>query len=331
MVGARSALMLVRKIEEIRLSLWVEKEMQARFGSKRRAKEEILARYASFIHMGNNQYGIAAASEYYFSRSLATFTVDDADKAALLAGIGKAPHTYAPSAKETNRVLRRRNQTLELMAKNGFISRDTLREAEQRLISIVSQRKDKMLQAPAVLKSVFEELNCYNAGLTPEDLRDGRIQVYSTVDIRLQQIVNEALERGLELYEKRHPSAKGLTQGSVVVLRNRDAGILAEAGGRQFYEGRPASYSDFNRVTSSLRQPGSAMKPIVYLAAFCQGSFDLDTMVADQPISVPDGGEQTTKRISNYDGQFERHDPPPEGAGGIQKYSRDLDHRANWD
>ena len=83
--------MLVRKLEEIRLSLWVEKEMQERFGSKRRAKEEILARYASFIYMGNGQYGFAAAAEYYFGRPLATFTADDADKAALLAGIAKSP------------------------------------------------------------------------------------------------------------------------------------------------------------------------------------------------------------------------------------------------
>ncbi|MBE0604599.1 MAG: hypothetical protein IH611_13365, partial [Deltaproteobacteria bacterium] len=61
------------------------------------------------------------------------------------------------------------------------------------------------------------------------------------------------------------------------VLRNRDASVLAETGGRQFYAGRPALYGDFNRVTKSLRQPGSAMKPIVYLAAFRQGIFALDT------------------------------------------------------
>ena len=64
---------------------------------------------------------------------------------------------------------------------------------------------------------------------------------------------------------------KGLIQGSVVVLRNRDASILAETGGRQFYQDRSAAYSDFNRVTKSLRQPGSTMKPMVYLAAFRQG------------------------------------------------------------
>ncbi|HEY2922266.1 MAG TPA: biosynthetic peptidoglycan transglycosylase, partial [Candidatus Binatia bacterium] len=95
-IGRRSVNMLVRKLEEIRLSLWVEKEMQERFGSKRRAKEEILARYVSFIYMGRGQYGFATAAEYYFGRPLTTFTVDDADKAALLAGIAKSPLYYAP-------------------------------------------------------------------------------------------------------------------------------------------------------------------------------------------------------------------------------------------
>lgn len=303
-IGPRSVNKLFRKLQEMRLALWVEEEMQKRFGSKRRAKEEILARYASFVYMGNGQYGIARAAEYYLGQPIATFTVDDADKAALLAGIAKSPRYYAPSAKETGRVLRRRNQTLRLMARNGFISRDKLKEAGQRPIQVVSRHKYKAFQAPAVVENVFEELKdrCY--GFSSDDLLHGRIQVYSTVDARVQQIVNEALEHGLDLYEKRHPSAKGLIQGSVVVLRNRDAGILAETGGRQFYEGRTTSYSDFNRVTKSLRQNGSAMKPIVYLAAFRQGTFNLDTMVPDQPISITDGEKQTVKWISNYDGQF---------------------------
>ena len=303
-IGPRSVNMLVRKLEEIRLSLWIEKEMQNRFGSKRNAKEEILARYASFIYMGNSQYGFATAAEYYFGRSLSTFTADDADKAALLAGIAKSPRDYAPSAKETERVLRRRNQTLALMAANGFISRDSVSSAEQRPIQVIARRKDKMLQAPAVLGTILQELKGRGADLTVENLFRGRIQVYSTVDARVQQITNQALERGLELYEQRHPSAKGLIQGAVVVLKNRDASILAETGGRQFYQDRSAVYSDFNRVTKSLRQPGSTMKPLVYLAAFRQGGFNLETVVPDEPIGVPDGEKQGTKWISNYDEQF---------------------------
>jgi penicillin-binding protein 1A len=87
-------------------------------------------------------------------------------------------------------------------------------------------------------------------------------------------------------------------------LTNRDGSILAEVGGRQMYQGRPTSYSDFNRVTESLRQPGSAMKPIVYLAAFRHGDFSLDTLVPDEPISVPDGRAGSRKWIANYDGSF---------------------------
>jgi penicillin-binding protein 1A len=301
-IGTRSANMWFRKMEEIRLSLWIEKEMEKRFGSKRRAKEEILARYASFIYMGEGQYGFARAAEYYFGRPLATFTVDDADKAALLAGIAKSPLTYAPSAARTDRVLRRRNQTLALMAANGFISRDKVTGAARHPILVVGRNKDKMLQSAAVVENVLQEIKDRRVDVGVEDLLRGRIQVHSTVDARVQRIMNEALERGLELYEKRHPSAQGVIQGSVVVLRNHDASILAETGGRRFYKARSASYSDFNRVTESLRQPGSAMKPMVYLAAFQQGAFSLRTMVPDEPISVPDGAG--VKWISNYDGEF---------------------------
>ena len=253
--------------------------------------------------MGNNQYGLQQQHIMpYSNRSLTTFTVLRRQGSAAGRHRKVAPPLRAQC--EGNRAgLRRRDTNAGATVRNGSISRDKSKEAERRPIPEVARPEDKVLQTAAVAENVFEELRgC--VGLTSEDLRHGRIQVYSTVDARVQQIVNEALEHGLELYEKRHPSARGLTQGSVVVLRNRDAGILAETGGRQFYEGRSTSYSDFNRVTKSLRQAGSAMKPIVYLAAFRQGTFDLDTMVPDQPISVPDGGKQTTKWISNYDDRF---------------------------
>ena len=303
-VGARTVNMLVRKLEEIRLSLWIEGEMEARFGSKRRAKEEILARYASLIYMGNGQYGFARGAEYYFGRPLSTFTADDADKAALLAGTVKSARYYAPNASQTQRVLQRRNRILALMVANGVISPDRAAGARQRPIETVTPGKAKATVASAVVEDVLEEIKSRRADLGIQDLMQGRIQVYSTVDARLQQIANQALEHGLLLYEKRHPSASGVIQGSVVVLKNRDASILAETGGRQSYKGRSSAYSDFNRVTESLRQPGSAMKPFVYLAAFRQGTFNLDTVVPDEPISVANGADQDAKWISNYDGQF---------------------------
>jgi penicillin-binding protein 1A len=303
-VGARTVNMLFRKLEEIRLSLWLEEEMRARFGSKRRAKEEILARYASLIYMGNGQYGFARGAEYYFGQPLATFTAGDADKAALLAGTAKSARYYAPNASQTRRVLERRNRILALMAARGFISPDQARGASRRPIETVAQHKEKAIVASAVVDNVLDELKGGHADLTEKDLLQGHIQVYTTVNAQVQQIANQALEHGLLLYEKRHPRASGLVQGSVVVLRNRDASIVAETGGRQFYKDRSSAYSDFNRVTKSLRQPGSAMKPIVYLAAFQKGTFNLDTTVPDEPISVSIGEDQDAKWISNYDGQF---------------------------
>jgi penicillin-binding protein 1A len=91
----------------------------------------------------------------------------------------------------------------------------------------------------------------------------------------------------------------------VVVLRNSDSAIIAETGGRQLYKGHTNTYSDYNRVTQSKRQPGSAMKPILYLAAFRQGALDLDTLVPDEPISVVTSRDRPEKWIANYDHQFE--------------------------
>jgi penicillin-binding protein 1A len=303
-LGARSVNMLARKREEMRLSFWLEREMRNEFGSKQRAKEEILARYAAFVYMGHGQYGFAMAAEYYFGRRLATFTIDDADKAAMLAGIAKSPRDYAPSAKDKALVLHRRNQTLMLMRENRFLSPEATAHAMARSLDVVRRDSPASLQAPSVVEHVLEELTARHADLSVEDLLQGRIQVYATADARVQHIVNDALEHGLARYEERHPRTRGLIQGSVVVLHNRDGRILAEAGGRRVFNGRSASYSDYNRVTKSLRQPGSAMKPMVYLAAFRSGDFTLETMVPDEPISVPNGDETAVKWISNYDGRF---------------------------
>jgi penicillin-binding protein 1A len=227
-LGVPATNKLLRKLEEVRLALWLEEEMCRRYGTKERAKREIFARSASFHYVANGGYGLAAGSLYYFGKALASYTVADAGKAALLAGIGKSPRDYAP-VPGNPRSLRRRKTA-----------------------------------APAAIEHVFAELNQKGGlGFGSDDLFQGRVSIHSTVDERVQAIVNEALENGLALYEERHPWAKRLIQGSVVVLRNADAAILAEVGGRQVYEDRDARYSDLNRVTGSLRQPGSAWKPLV--------------------------------------------------------------------
>ena len=201
------------------------------------------------------------------------------------------------------RPLGRRNTILSLMARNGFIPEAVAARCRAEPIRL-SARSLVKTEAPAAIENALEELTRHGGGrFTVEDLLQGRISVHSTVDGRAQSIVNEALEHGLARYEQRHRRSKGLVQGSVVVLRNGDAAILAESGGRRVFKDRSTLYSDLNRVTGSLRPPGSAWTPMVYLAAFRRG-LDLASPVPDAPIGVPAGGDGTGKWIENYDHRF---------------------------
>jgi penicillin-binding protein 1A len=301
-IGVPATNKLLRKFEEIRLSLWLEEEMRRHYGSREAAKREIFSRYASFIYLGNGRYGFAAASSFYFDKPLASYTHEDAAEAALLAGISKSPRDYSPLPGGP-RPLRRRNQILDLMARNGYIPASLAARAQAVPVHVVDRSPVKT-HAPAAVENVLEELKRHGGDrFGVMDLFRGQIAVHTTVDQQVQLIVNEALEHGLAQYEKRHRAAKGLIQGSVVVLRNADGAILAESGGRQVYKDRYTRYCDYNRVTGSLRQPGSAIKPIVYLAAFREG-LSLDSLVPDAPIGVPMGANRGTKWISNYDNQF---------------------------
>lgn len=301
-LGVPTTNKLLRKLEEVRLALWLEEEMRRRYGSQEQAKREIFARSANLNYLGNGRYGLAAGSEYYFGKSLSSYTAEDAGKAALLAGITKSPRDYSPVPGDPQ-PLRRRNEILALMARNGYISEGLAKRCQAEPVLVVTASPVKT-HAPAAINTVLDEVKQKGAGrFGVEDLFQGRISVRSTVDDRVQTIVNEALEKGLALYEKRHLEAKGLIQGSVVVLRNADGAILAVAGGRQLGKGRYTRYTDYNRATGSLRQPGSVWKPLVYLAAFRQ-AMNLDSMVPDGPIGIPVGTNRPVKWIANYDKQF---------------------------
>jgi penicillin-binding protein 1A len=305
--GVPSTNRLVRKVEEARLALWLEEEMTRRFG-KQRAKEEILARYASFVYLGEGRYGFAAASAFYFGRPISDLHPGRVAEAALLAGITKSPAEYAPRPGHLSRPRARRDQVLALMAENGWFPPDAAERAQAVPVAVVPRAEVKTA-APSVIQAVFEELAAPDLprGLVPE-LVSGHIRVETTVDAGVQRIVNEALEAGLLAYEKRRPRGRGIVQGSVVVLRNSDAAVLAEAGGRASVRDRPTRYSDLNRVRQSLRQPGSALKPFVYLAGLRQRHFGLGTYVPDEPIGIetPQGA---TKWIANYDGVYKGYIP----------------------
>jgi membrane peptidoglycan carboxypeptidase len=194
------------------------------------------------------------------------------------------------------------------MARNGYIAEDLARRCQAEPIGVVRPALAKT-EAPAAVDHVLDEIRRHGGGLfTVEDLFQGRIRVRATVDQRVQRSSTRPWRTGSPATRSGTPRARGLVQGSVVVLANADAAILAEAGGRQLYNLRSSRYSDYNRVTRSLRQPGSVMKPLVYLAAFRSG-LTLDATVADEPIAVPLGSAEGVKWIANYDARFKGRIP----------------------
>lgn len=304
-IGAPATNKLRRKLEEVRLALWIERELVSQLGSKELAKAEILRRYAASIYLGDGRYGFAAASEHYLGRPLSSFDRKDMAEAALLAGIPKWPSRYSPSEENRTRSLRRRNHILTLMEERGYLNEVERVRCAAQPVPVPSAPDAIAVSGPSsVVHGVLAAMK--DAGdprVHALALFEGRIRVRSSVDARIQQLLVKSLEDGLKAYEARHPGSRGVVQGSAVVLGNSDARILAMAGGRQVFMDKAATSSDLNRATESRRQPGSAMKPLAYLAAFRHGA-GLDTEILDAPIAVPMGSGRPPKWINNYDGKF---------------------------
>ena len=233
-VGTRAANKARRKLEEIRLSLWLEDALARKLGSRLRAKEEILRRYAMYVYLGEGRYGFAAASEHYFGRPLASLGDDDADVAAVLAGIPKSPTAYSPSERNRAKVLRRRNLILHLMEHNGFLGGNERARLEWAPVPTrPAQEPSVRPDSAAAVSYVLDSLGTLeDPTLTSGAVFDGQIRLQSTIDSRLQKVVADALENGLRAYEERHPAERGRVQGSAVVLANSDARVLALVGGR---------------------------------------------------------------------------------------------------
>ena len=233
-IGVPGANKLLLKIETIRLSLWIEGEMRKQYGSKRRAKEELFARYASFVYLGNGRYGFAAASEYYFHKPIETFTLDDADKAATLAGITKSPAEYAPTVEDLQKPTHRRNQILNLMVGNHFLPAQVAQRLMLAPVNVATHTVEAV-EAPAAVETTLEELSRFAAGLGSEigieQLLGGHIQVYSTVDHRIQHIVNVALANGRVQTRTHHPVGESPTEAKRLKPRSLGGAVARKQDG----------------------------------------------------------------------------------------------------
>lgn len=244
---------LERKIKEAFLALWLEANL---------SKKEILSLYLDRAYMGGGTFGAAAASQFYFGK---TITEVNLAEAAMLAGLFKAPAKYAPHV-NLPAARARANEVLTNMVQGGIMTEGQVLAARRNPASVID--RDEADAPDFFLDWAFEEVQRIGARLPQHTL-----VVRTTIDTGLQAAAEAAVESSLREYGEGYR----VKQGSLVMIENGGA-VRAMVGGRDYGE------SQFNRATRALRQPGSSFKIYTYSLAMENG-YTPETMVTDAPIS----------------------------------------------
>jgi penicillin-binding protein 1B len=282
----------VRKLREAWLAALVE---------SRYSKERILEAYLNEIYLGQRGpiaiRGIGAATRAYFGKEVHQLTTGEA---ALLAAIIRGPNVYSPAV-DPARARDRRNLVLGRMRELGTISQaeyDRARRAPVRVKSLVSPGQS----APYFVDHVRQELE---QRFGPEVSRVRGVRIMTTLDLSLQRFAETAAVRGLDRIETNQPRLRRRDparrlQVVLVAVEPATGEIRALVGGRDYIT------SQFNRATLARRQPGSAFKPFVYLAALRARDgaprFTAASRVDDSPITLTAGGQPWSPR--NYEDRY---------------------------
>ena len=281
-----------RKLKEAAMSLLVE----ARY-----PKPAILEAYLNEIYLGQRGptsiHGVGEASLFYFGKPVRSLQLEDA---ALLAGLISSPGDHSPFA-HPDESLARRNLVLQLMLEQGRIDAAAHAAARAAPLSIATRTTE-----PRETRYFLDALRSQLPNLYDEEALEGDgLRIYSTLDLRLQQIATQALREGLQQLEKKHPklagSSKARLQGCLVVLRPQTGEVLALVGGRDYGE------SQFDRCLQSRRSAGSAFKPFVYIAGLeaARGAAPVITLAStldDAPLSIKTASGKWSP--ANYDHKF---------------------------
>ena len=261
-----------RKIKEVPYSMAMELKY---------SKNDILTIYFNRAYLGAGARGFEAAAQRYFGKSAANVTPAEA---AMLAGLLKAPSTYAPTG-NMERARNRAAVVIGLMEEQGYLTRAEADEARAHPAELSQAAKQK--SGGFFADWVMETTPDYLARDTTED-----VIIETTLDQKMQAQAEEALKWVFDNKVK----AGSNVQAAIVVM-SADGAVRAMVGGRDLPQA-----GDFNRATQALRQTGSAFKPFIYATAMDLGYSPLD-YVDDSPwsIYVPGSGEYAPK---NYDGKF---------------------------
>lgn len=262
---------LKRKIQEAVLALQIEHQY---------SKSEILEMYLNHIYFGQGAYGVEAAAEVYFGKNVEDLNLAEC---AMLAGIPKSPNYFSPAtnfkaAKERQAIV------LDQMVKYGYIDATTAAQARNTEIKIVSNKNKPHTEAAYFVDYVTQLLiDKYGADAV---YKDG-LKIYTTIDLKMQH----AAEKAMEQLPTNRTDSNGIKQpqGALIAIDPHTGYIKAMVGGR--------GNDQFNRAVMAERQPGSAFKPFVYLAAIENG-MTTSTLVDDSPVNYSGWSPK------NYDGQF---------------------------
>ncbi|HEU4724881.1 MAG TPA: PBP1A family penicillin-binding protein [Candidatus Eisenbacteria bacterium] len=288
-----------RKIKEAVLAVRIEQTY---------TKDEILEMYLNQIYFGEGAYGLDAAAKVFFGKMVGDLTLPEC---ALIAGLPRNPRDYSPR-REPERALKRRNLVLASMLDNKRISRAQYEAASEAPLGVTKTRYDSR-QAPYFMEMVRQYLD---ERYGSNQLYEGGLRVYTTIDIDLQHATEEALEKRIQALEVRNQYKKTRAtilaeaaksgsrerpqteylQAAAVMLDPKTGHLLALVGGRDFNE------SNFNRAVQAARQPGSAFKPFIYAAAMDNG-YTPTEMILDTPVSFR-AGNGLEWAPQNYDHKF---------------------------
>lgn len=256
-----------RKIKEAFISLWLEARL---------TKREILKMYLDRSYMGGGTFGVEAASQFYFGKSVRDINLAEA---ALLAGLFKAPTKYAPHANPAESRARS-NVVLTAMVDAGYMTEGQVHGARLNPARVIERTG---ADAPNYfLDWAFEEI---------QRVMQGKGEYSLTATTTLDSPMQEAAEQAIAGVFNQHGRAKRIGQAALVGMET-DGAVRAMVGGKDYGD------SQFNRAAHGVRQPGSSFKPYVYLTAVTTGHFKPTSILVDTPVGC---GNHT---IGNYEGGY---------------------------
>jgi penicillin-binding protein 1A len=249
---------LERKVKEAFLATWLETRL---------SKNEILKLYLDRAYLGGGAFGVDAAAQYYFGKSVRDVTLPEA---AMLAGLFKAPTKFAPHV-NLPAARARANVVLDNLVEAGFMTEGQVFGARRHPATPID-RKDE--NAPNYyLDWAFDEMRKL-VDTFPKSLNDRFFVVRTGLDTNLQRHADTVVENML----RQHGRDYGASQAALVIA-DTDGAVRAMVGGRDY------GTSQFNRAVDALRQPGSSFKPYVYATALANG-FRPNSIVVDSPVCI---------------------------------------------